>query len=65
MNAVNEQKDNRFDDKWFAWSERLILRGIAVLAVLLLLAQFALHFPAARHLLTRTEHWEGTRYHRE
>jgi len=60
---MNGQEDNRFENKWFARSERLILRGIAVLAILLLLSQLALHFPAARHLLTRTEHWEGTRYH--
>lgn len=61
---MNEQEDNRLKVKWFAKSERLILKGIAIFAVLLLLSQLALHFPAARQLLTHTEHWEGTRYYR-
>ncbi|CAM3777259.1 hypothetical protein COLU111180_07895 [Cohnella lubricantis] len=59
---MREQEDNRFEVKWFAKSERLIIRGIAILAVLLLLSQLALHFPAARHLLTHTDHWEGIKY---
>jgi hypothetical protein len=59
---LDKRNAERRDAKWFVRSEKLIVRGIALLAAVLVLAQLALHFPAARQLLSRTEHWEGTRY---
>lgn len=59
---MNEQEDHSREAGRLARSERMLMRAIAALTALLLLSQLALHFPEARQLLTRTEHWEGTRY---
>lgn len=62
---MNDRDRNRRATEWFAAAESWIRKGIAVLAALLVLAQLALHYPAARSLLTPAVHGEGTRYRSE
>jgi hypothetical protein len=62
-----ERDDNsKFRSTFASWSdrvERVLVKGIMLLGILLCMFQFALQFPAARHLLTTTDVSEGVPFH--
>ncbi|WP_239614110.1 hypothetical protein [Cohnella mopanensis] len=63
---MDEKSKQKYQSDFVAWSsrlERLILRGIIVLVVLLSVSQLMLQFPAARHWLTSTDDSEGVPFH--
>jgi hypothetical protein len=43
-------------------AERWLIKAAAALAILLIVAQIALHFPFFRHHLTNMDEWEGIPY---
>ncbi|MCD9021231.1 hypothetical protein [Cohnella silvisoli] len=63
---MDRDEESRKKSEYAAWSdriERVLARGIMVLAILLCLFQLALQFPLARHLLTTTDDSEGVPFH--
>lgn len=63
---MDDYGNDKYKSRFASWSdriERLILRGIMLLAILLCLSQLILQFPAARHWLTTTDHSEGVPFH--
>ncbi|RKP57080.1 hypothetical protein D7Z26_03600 [Cohnella endophytica] len=64
-NSRNKDEEN-YGTLFAEWSgriERRIARGILLLALLLILAQLVLQFPAMRRLLTTTDRSEGIPFH--
>ncbi|RUS48150.1 hypothetical protein [Cohnella sp. AR92] len=49
-------------DRRLRQAERWLVKAAALLAILLVVAQIALHIPTVRHLLTNTDEWEGIPY---
>ncbi|QMV44354.1 hypothetical protein [Cohnella cholangitidis] len=63
---MGDNDKEKYRSDFVAWSDRLeklILRSILVLIVLLGLTQLALQYPAARHWLTTTDDSEGVPFH--
>jgi hypothetical protein len=61
-----DDDSNKIRTTFVTWSnrvERLLARGILLLAILLCMFQLALQFPAARHWLTTTDDSEGVPFH--
>jgi hypothetical protein len=57
-----DDDSNQIRTTFAAWSdriERVLVRGILLLAILLCMFQLALQFPVARHWLTTTDDSEG------
>ncbi|QJD82396.1 hypothetical protein [Cohnella herbarum] len=64
--TMDDNGNEQYQSVFTAWSdrlERLFVRGIAVLVVLLIVSQLVLQFPAARHWLTTTDESEGIPFH--
>ncbi len=63
---MERNDDNMRNSDYTAWSdkvERVLLKAIMLLAILLCLSQFVLQFPAARHWITTTDDSEGVPFH--
>jgi hypothetical protein len=61
-----DNDSNQIRTTFADWSdrvERVLARGILLLAILLCMFQLALQFPAARHWLTTTDDSEGVPFH--
>jgi len=59
---MKDDGSDRYRSDFAIWSdriERLLKRGILMLVILLVIVQLVLQIPAARHLLTTTDHSEG------
>ncbi|MBB6635414.1 hypothetical protein [Cohnella thailandensis] len=55
-------KASGWNGSWMDKAERWLIKAAAALAILLIVAQIALHFPFFRHHLTNMDEWEGIPY---
>ncbi|WP_256757265.1 hypothetical protein [Cohnella sp. WQ 127256] len=63
---MDEYGSDKYKSNFISWSdriERLLVRSIKLLIILLILSQLILQFPAARRVLTTIDGSEGIPFH--
>lgn len=63
---MDNNENEQYKSVFTAWSdriERLMMKGILLLVVLLVASQLVLQFPLARQWMTTTDEFEGVPFH--